>query len=570
MAWRGDYFGNSVSISGNTVVVGAPLGVNGDQGAAYVFTEPALGWKDNTETAELTASDGAGADYFGTSVSISGNTVVVGAYGVNGSQGAAYVFTESGSGWVSTSMAAKLTASDGASGDTFGYSVSISGNTVVVGAYSATVNGNSNAGAAYVFATPPTVTLIGPSQGPLGGGTSVTITGTNLDNATEVYFGATPVTTFTSDTDNQIVLNSPAGNAGTVDVTVVTAGGASASSSADLFTYVAAPTVASISPAAGPLAGGTPVIITGTNLAGATEVYFGATLVTTFFTNSFGTQIALNSPGAAIVGPVDVTVVTAGGTSATSLADKFSYVAAPTVMTSPTNAKTDAGLATAVTFTAAASGTPTPTVKWQVNTGSGFTDLSNGGVYGGVTTTTLTVTGATLAMNGYQYQAVFTNGTPPDATTTPATLTVNPALGIAPTTLPTTVINVLYDQTITVSGGTTPYTTFAVSGFSAGGTGLTSGEITANASAGTIVVNGTPTAPGFGFLHGERHRHCWGDAQPELYDHGQPTAGGDDQPDQRDDGCRPGDGGDVHGGGLWNPDSHGEVAGEHAARDSPI
>ena len=64
----------------------------------------------------------------------------------NGNQGAAYVFTEPGSGWVSTTRTAKLTASDGAADDYFGSSVSISGNTVVVGAYNATVNGNSRPG----------------------------------------------------------------------------------------------------------------------------------------------------------------------------------------------------------------------------------------------------------------------------------------------------------------------------------------------------------------------------------------------------------------------------------------
>ena len=87
----------------------------------------------------------------------------------------------------------------------------------------------------------------------------------------------------------------------------------------------------------------------------------------------------------------------------------------PIVTMNPAGATTDAGLATAVTFTAAASGIPAPTARWQVNTGSGFIDMSNGGVYNGVTSPTLTVTGATLAMNGYQYRAVFTNGTAPDA-----------------------------------------------------------------------------------------------------------------------------------------------------------
>ena len=132
--------------------------------------------------------------------------------------------------------------------------------------------------------------------------------------------------------------------------------------------------------------------------------------------------------------------------------------------TNPTSVTTDAGLATAVTFTAAASGSPTPTVKWQVSSGSGFTDLSNGGVYSGVTTSTLTITGATHAMNGYQYRAVFTNGTAPDAATTAATLTVNPALSISPPPLPGGIANTLYDQTISVSGGTMPYATFTVSG----------------------------------------------------------------------------------------------------------
>ena len=84
MARRATISACSVSISGNTVVVGAAdatVGGNSDQGAAYVFTEPGSGW---TQTAKLTASDGAANDCFGYSVSISGNTVVVGAPGHGG------------------------------------------------------------------------------------------------------------------------------------------------------------------------------------------------------------------------------------------------------------------------------------------------------------------------------------------------------------------------------------------------------------------------------------------------------------------------------------------------------
>ena len=104
----------------------------------------------------------------------------------------------------------------------------------------------------------------------------MTITGTNLSSATAVDFGSN-AGTIVSDSATQIVVKDPAGTAGTVDVTVTTAGGASATSSADQFTYAAAPAVtSSVSPSAGPLAGGTTVTIIGTNLAGATAVDFGS------------------------------------------------------------------------------------------------------------------------------------------------------------------------------------------------------------------------------------------------------------------------------------------------------
>ena len=99
--------------------------------------EPASGWANMTETAKLTSSDGAADDSFGDAVSISGNTIVVGAenatVGGNSAEGAAYVFTEPGTGWANMNETAKLTASDGAAGDDFGISVAISGRTVVVG-----------------------------------------------------------------------------------------------------------------------------------------------------------------------------------------------------------------------------------------------------------------------------------------------------------------------------------------------------------------------------------------------------------------------------------------------------
>ena len=148
----GDHFGASVGVSGGIAVVGAPAhAVSGHagQGAAYVFTLSGTSW---SQAGELTSSDGAAGDGFGTSVSISGSTIVVGAsaHAVSGhaGQGAAYVFTLSGTSW---SQAGELTSSDGAAGDGFGTSVSISGSTIVVGASAHAVSGHAGQGAAYVF-----------------------------------------------------------------------------------------------------------------------------------------------------------------------------------------------------------------------------------------------------------------------------------------------------------------------------------------------------------------------------------------------------------------------------------
>ena len=180
-----DYFGWSVSISGNTVVVGAnressnATGVGGDEsnnsagvsGAAYVFVRTGTTW---SQQAYLKASNTGGSDNFGWTVAISGDTVVVGAYqedsnatGVGGDgsnnsagdAGAAYVFVRSGSTW---SQQAYLKASNTGAGDNFGNSVAISGDTVVVGAYKEDSNATGiggdgsndstgDAGAAYVF-----------------------------------------------------------------------------------------------------------------------------------------------------------------------------------------------------------------------------------------------------------------------------------------------------------------------------------------------------------------------------------------------------------------------------------
>jgi hypothetical protein len=134
-----DYFGSTVAISGDYAVVGAPG--SGDTGAAYIFKKEDTTW---VEQIKLTPGDGAASENFGTWVSISGDTLAVGAPKSNANTGAAYVFTRDGSTWT---QQARLIAGDGQAYDEFGACISISGDTLVVGA----PNHDDYSGAAYVF-----------------------------------------------------------------------------------------------------------------------------------------------------------------------------------------------------------------------------------------------------------------------------------------------------------------------------------------------------------------------------------------------------------------------------------
>jgi FG-GAP repeat/HYR domain len=142
----GYFFGTSVSISGDTVVVGAN-GTNSNRGSAYVFTRNKGGADLWGQVRKLLASDGAAVDFFGSSVSISDDTIVVGATGDDSSRGAAYVYERNHGGAEFWGQVTKLIASDGAAGDFLGLSVLISGDTIVAGA----LDDDSSRGAAYVF-----------------------------------------------------------------------------------------------------------------------------------------------------------------------------------------------------------------------------------------------------------------------------------------------------------------------------------------------------------------------------------------------------------------------------------
>jgi hypothetical protein len=147
-------WGNSAAISGNTVVVGSafqPLLL--DYGAVYVFVKPASGWKNMTETAELIASKQLLGVELGTSVSISGGTIVAGAPGPGPVSGRAYIFAEPAGGWKSSTESAQIEAGNAYS-DAFGASVSLSANMLAVGASIAEVGTAPAGGAVYLFLKP--------------------------------------------------------------------------------------------------------------------------------------------------------------------------------------------------------------------------------------------------------------------------------------------------------------------------------------------------------------------------------------------------------------------------------
>jgi IPT/TIG domain-containing protein len=196
--------------------------------------------------------------------------------------------------------------------------VSPSGNGSV-GVTVTTPGGTSNP-IPFFYVGAPFKQTLSPTSGSTVGGNTVTITGTGLSTATSVAFGAnTAVPTVVS--DGQITVTVPAGAAGSVGVSVTTAGGTNNGLS---YTYVTPPTVTTVTPTSGPTSGGTPVTIAGTGLTSTTSVTFDGTPAP--FTVISDTAVSAVTPAGA-AGLVDVVVTNDAG-SATAT-DAFTYVAGP-------------------------------------------------------------------------------------------------------------------------------------------------------------------------------------------------------------------------------------------------
>jgi hypothetical protein len=301
--------GVSVAVSGGTIVAGDPeqtVGAHGDAGAAYVFVKPAGEWTNAHQVAELTASDpNPGNDRLGTSVAVSGNTIVAGApfhqVGANGQQGAAYVFVKPAGEWANKTQSAELTASDGGPGDKLGYSVAVSGGRVLAGAPARQVTEFSDQGAAFVFSEP-------------GGGWSGSLTQVQelaaSGGRTGDQFGESVAIS-----GNLILAGAP--------LHLANAEEPHEQGAAYIF-EAPLPTIKKLSPKKGTTAGGTPVTITGTNFTGVTAVKFGSSDGT--IDASSETSITVETPPES-AGKVAVSVTTPNGTSAPSSKAEFKFEA---------------------------------------------------------------------------------------------------------------------------------------------------------------------------------------------------------------------------------------------------
>jgi FG-GAP repeat len=216
--------GDSVAVSGNTVVAGAPGCLNcGFIGAAYVYTEPVNGWGNMTQTARLTASDGVANNQFGFAVSISGGTIAVGAHGTNGSRGAVYIFNQPADGWTNMTETAKLTASDATPSELVGRSIAISGNTVVAGAPQDNNLPYKEQGAAYVWVEPADgwvnmtqTAKLTPSDGVSYGEMGYSV---GIDGDTIVAGDPSPISTKTASAGKAYVFVEPLGGWGNMTQT---------------------------------------------------------------------------------------------------------------------------------------------------------------------------------------------------------------------------------------------------------------------------------------------------------------------------------------------------------------
>jgi hypothetical protein len=244
---------------------------------------------------------------------------------------------------------------------------------------------------------------LSPTQGPSGGGTTVSITGSGLANASAVHFGPN-LAIITANTDTSVTVVSPSG-CGAVDVTVTTPGGTSDPLS---YFYIGAPFLAGLSADNGPTAGGNTVTLTGTGLSTASVVHFGANTATPTVVNDG--QLTVAVPAGTAAGTVAVSVTTVGGTDDGL---SYTYVDAPTITDfNPTSGPPTGGTSVTITGTSLSTAQSVTfgglAAAFEVvndSTISATTPPTADGAPGPATLTVTTAGGSASAANPFNYVA---------------------------------------------------------------------------------------------------------------------------------------------------------------------
>ncbi|WP_161490891.1 MULTISPECIES: IPT/TIG domain-containing protein [unclassified Ensifer] len=359
------------------------------------------------------------------------------------------------------------------------FTVPATGNKYIVYAWGSSLSSATEVRATVSCSAPaPTITSVSPTSGTTVGGTSVVIAGTNFSTTTTsnvVKFG-TANATVTAANATQLTVTTPAGSAGAVDVSVTVNSQTATLSNA--YTYVVpAPTITSVSPASGSIAGGTSITITGTNLTGATDVTVGGAAAGNVTVVS-DTQVAATTPAGA-VGAADVAVTTPTGSGTATGA--FTYVPLPAPTVSLSASLTNPTFATPVTFTATLSGgaSPTGTVTFK----DGTTTLGTGTISG----VTATYSTSTLAIGNHSITAEYGGDTNnATAASAPVSVTVAQAAPTITSVSPASG-SMAGGTSITITGtNLTGATDVTVGGAAAGNVTVASDtQVTATTPAGT-------------------------------------------------------------------------------------
>ncbi|MFI5877354.1 IPT/TIG domain-containing protein [Streptomyces sp. NPDC051445] len=242
---------------------------------------------------------------------------------------------------------------------------------------------------------------VSPNQGSTGGGTLVTITGTNLSGTSAVKFGSKSATSVTNVSPTQVTAVSPSGS-GTVGITVTTPGGTSNPVS---FFYVGAPFKGSLGAVSGPLAGGNSITLNGVGLSTATSVSFGAATATPTVISD--AQLSVTVPAGLAAGPVGVSVTTAGGTN-NGLS--YTYVDVPSITTvTPSSGPASGGTNVTITGTSLDStdsvtfdGAPAP---FSVVNSTTLSVVSPPGTAGAIDVVVTNAAGSDTAAGAFTYVA---------------------------------------------------------------------------------------------------------------------------------------------------------------------